>query len=198
VTNPNQRDLQSRTPVFIVSPEFVRGYELRPGIFYGKTKTVRPYTTKGINGKIHQIKCNFTEIAYAAGVKGDTARVAIERVIKKLASNVRSSGVAHMIVPTTGVFHVRDLCCAVAFDESLIKDSLITSNANLTAVDRKSHALKFLTLDRMDQFQLSQSGYDVNRNNFQGRFMSMDKDGKDYLKTLGIGGDNLFNDKYRP
>ena len=73
VTNPNVRDLQSRVPVFIVSPEFLKGGGIRSGIFYKDTRNMRPYTSKGVNGKVHQIKCSFVEIGYGAGVNKDVA-----------------------------------------------------------------------------------------------------------------------------
>ena len=50
----------------------------------------------------------------------------------------------------------------------------------------------------MDQYQLSQSGYDVNRKTFQGRFMSMGSGAIEYLKELGIGNDEDYANKYRP
>lgn len=111
-----------------------------------------------------------------------------------------------MIIPTVGVFHVRDRICAVAFDEGLSKDTFSITNNNYTANERKDEATKFLTLDRMDQFQLSQCGYDVDRKDYQGRFMSLDEDCYDYLKSgLGISTNNIFegsngqqNSRYRP
>lgn len=197
VTNPMMRDLQPRMPVFIVSPEFINGGNIKTGIFYGKTGTMRPYCNKGVNGKIQVVKFNYTDVAYSSGVKTDVARTSIDRVLKKLANSVRYSGFTHMIIPTTGVFHVRDRICAVAFDDGLSKDAFSISNNNLTATDRKKEALKFLTLDRMDQYQLAQSGYDVKQPTYKGRFMSMDNGGKEYLKTLGIGENNM-EEKYRP
>jgi len=83
VTNPNIRDAQSRIPVFIVSPEFVKGSTIRTGIYYGQTHTMRPYTNKGSSGKMHQTKCSYTEIGYSAGVDKDVARTGIERIVHK-------------------------------------------------------------------------------------------------------------------
>lgn len=117
VTNPESRDAQSRIPVFIVSPEFVLGGGIKPGIFYGKTRSLRPYTNKGKNGVMHCVKCSFVDVAHSAGVDKDLARTSIERVIKKLASSVRGIATAHMIIPTVGIFHVKDNISAVAFDD---------------------------------------------------------------------------------
>lgn len=97
VTNPYTRDPQSRQPVFIVAQEFVSGGGIKPGIFYNKTRSIRPYCNKGTIGKIQQTKCNYTDIAYTAGVKADIARMSIERVVKKLANNVRQTGFTSMI-----------------------------------------------------------------------------------------------------
>ena len=196
VTNPMIRDAQPRVPVFLISPEFVSGGNIKTGIFYGKTGTMRPYCNKGTNGKIHIVKCNYTEVGSCSGVKSDTARTAIERVLKKLANSVRHNGMTHMILPTVGVFHVKNALCAVAFDAGLNKDTFEISNQNYTATDRKKEALKFLTLDRMDQYQMSQSGYDVDRPTYKGRFLSMDNSAKEYLSNQGVDGN--LEDKYRP
>ena len=145
VTNPSTRDSQSRIPVFIVSPEFVSGGNLKTGIFYGKTRSIRPYSNKGVNGKIQQAKCNYTDIAYGAGVKADVARIAVERVIKRMSNSVRAQGFTSMILPTVGVFHCRDGIVAVAFDDGLTRDTFSITNNNLSATDRKKESLKFLT-----------------------------------------------------
>ena len=129
------RDAQPRVPVFLISPEFVSGGNIKTGIFYGKTGTMRPYCNKGTNGKIHIVKCNYTEVGTCSGVKADTARTAIERVLKKLANSVRHHGMTHMILPTVGVFHVKNALCAVAFDAGLNKDAFEISNNNYTATD---------------------------------------------------------------
>lgn len=96
---------------------------------------------------------------------------------------MRQTGKAHMIIPTIGVFHVNNNTCAVAFDEGLQKDTFEITNNYLSANQRKEFSKKFLTLDRMDQFQLAQSGYDVENKDYQGRFMSVGEDGYDYLKS---------------
>ena len=198
VTNPNDRDLQSRVPVFLISPEFYKGSGLKTAMFYQRTNTMRPYTNSGLNGKMQLVKCNFVEVGHAAGVDKDLARTCIERVCKKLADSVRSTGRAHMVLPTIGVFHVKDGMSAVAYDEGLGKDVFKISNTNLSAIQRKSDAKQFLTLDRMDQYQLSQSGYDVENKDYQSRFMSIDPEGLEYLKSLDIKTNAIKEQNYRP
>ena len=176
VTNPKDRDAQSRIPVFLVSPEFVKGGGIRPGIFYGKTRTIRHYTNTGTNGKMHSVKASYVEVGHNAGVDKDLARTSIERVVKKLATEVRQNGSAHMIIPTVGVIHVRDGVCAVAFDDGITKDIFKITNNKFSANQRKNESKSFLTLDRMDQYQLSQSGYDVDKKDYQSKFMSIGPD----------------------
>ena len=64
VTNPKQRDFNRRTPVFIVSPNFSLGGNLKTGIWCKEFGHIRPYNNKGVSGQMHLIKCNFTEIGY--------------------------------------------------------------------------------------------------------------------------------------
>lgn len=62
VTNPKQRDLARRRPVFIVSPNFNMGGNLKTGIWFKEFGHIRPYNNKGVSGQMHLIKCNYTEI----------------------------------------------------------------------------------------------------------------------------------------
>ena len=78
-----------------------------------------------------------------------------------------------MIIPTVGVFNVKARLAAVGFDNGLCKDSRIITNKNFSSLQRKRRANNFLTMKKMDQFNLSQSGYNVPR--YEGRFMSIDK-----------------------
>ena len=50
----------------------------------------------------------------------------------------------------------------------------------------------------MDQYQLSQSGYDVNKKGYQSRFVSIDEDGLEYLKSLDIKTNAIKEQNYRP
>lgn len=137
-------------------------------------------------------------MGHSAGVDKDLARTSIERVIKKLASSVRGTGSAHMIIPTVGIFHVKDNNCAVAFDDGLCKDIFKVSNVNYNAGQRKIESRNFLTLDRMDQYQLSQSGYDVDKKDYQSKFMTINEDGLEYLDSLDIKHNALSGGNYRP
>jgi len=62
VTNPKERDIGRRAPVFIISPNFFPGGNLKPGAFSTEFGHIRPYNNQGANGVMHLIKCNFTEI----------------------------------------------------------------------------------------------------------------------------------------
>ena len=64
VTNPKIRDIGRRVPVFIISPNFNPGANLKPASFSNEFGHIRPYDNKGVSGVLHLIKCNFTEIGY--------------------------------------------------------------------------------------------------------------------------------------
>lgn len=70
---------------------------------------------------------------------------------------------------------------AVAFDNGLESDARVITNKNMNSVRRKTRAKKFVTLDVMDQFSLSRSGYDVP--SYEGRFMRVDSEAENILKS---------------
>lgn len=88
VTNPEQRDLRHRTPVFLVSKEFVPGFSLQTGIVSGGS--IRPYSMKGVISGLPQAKINYTDIGFGAGVDKDTAKICFERVIRELAERTKA------------------------------------------------------------------------------------------------------------
>ena len=88
VTNPQQRDVRLRRPVFLVSKEFVKGMNIGTGIVSGGS--LRPFSMKGAISGIGETKVNFTEIGIYAGVDKDNARVCVERVIKDLSEKTKN------------------------------------------------------------------------------------------------------------
>lgn len=88
VTNPEQRDVRLRRPVFLVNKEFVKGMNISAGVVTGGL--IRPYSMKGVVSGVGQTKINYTEIGIYAGVDKDNAKVCIERVIKELSEKVKS------------------------------------------------------------------------------------------------------------
>lgn len=75
VTNPKERDIGRRVPVFIISPNFFPGGNLKPGAFSVEFGHIRPYNNQGANGVMHLIKCNFTEIGYHRLIENPIGRV---------------------------------------------------------------------------------------------------------------------------
>ena len=88
VTNPDQRDLRLRVPVFLINKEFVKGVTIQTGIISGGN--IRPFSMKGVISGLGQAKVNYTEIGFNAGLEKDVAKICVERVIKELAEKAKA------------------------------------------------------------------------------------------------------------
>lgn len=126
VTNPQQRDLRQRTPVLLISKEFVKGLSIREGIVVGGT--VRAFSMKGVISGLPQIRANYTDIGYNAGMDKDTAKICVERVIKELAEKARLGKNVDMEIPNLGRFLIKNQTAAIEFDEFLVTDALDATN----------------------------------------------------------------------
>lgn len=75
VTNPVERDLRPRNPVFIISKDFALGVPIKSGIFFHQEfgSGIRAYSIYGSNGEVPVAKANFTEIASYANMTKDNA-----------------------------------------------------------------------------------------------------------------------------
>jgi len=74
--------------VFLISKEFVPGFNITPGIISGGI--LRPYSMKGVISGLPQTKINYTDIGFGAGIDKDTAKVCVERVIRELAEKTKA------------------------------------------------------------------------------------------------------------
>ena len=88
VTNPNQRDVRLRKPVFIIAKEFVKGLPIKSGMYseFG----MRPFSLTGVVSGLGQTKANYTEIGTYGNLDKDTARVCVERIIREMAEKVKN------------------------------------------------------------------------------------------------------------
>ena len=87
MTNPVERDIRIRKPVFIVSKEFGNGITVKPGIM--TNHGIRPYSLNGVPSGIPLTKANFTEIGLNAGVEKETAILCITRLLQDLVQKVQ-------------------------------------------------------------------------------------------------------------
>lgn len=88
VTNPNERDIRIRKPVFIVSKEFGNGRELKAGIM--TNQGIRPYSMSGVTSGIPLVKVNFTELGVYAGLDKDTATLCCARLVQDLSERAQT------------------------------------------------------------------------------------------------------------
>lgn len=87
MTNPLERDRQHRIPVFIISKEFCKGYNIKSGI-YGEFG-IRPYTVSWINGSVQEYKANFTEIGCLGNVNKDVAQLSFDRFLRIISDKAK-------------------------------------------------------------------------------------------------------------
>jgi Ca2+-binding EF-hand superfamily protein len=109
------------------------------------------------------------------------------------------SGQVEMALPGVGVFNVNNGLAGFAFEKGLIGHAIHTTNKHYTSTDRKKVAESYLTNDTMDKFYLSEQGYDVK--GYEGRYMSVKPDGKEFLeKKLNISYNSMHDSgsNYRP
>ncbi|CAD8157187.1 unnamed protein product [Paramecium pentaurelia] len=174
VTNPVDRDKQPRQPVFLVAKEFVNGFNLKTAIAIGRQ--LRPYKVQ-TSGKIQHAIVNWAEIALYASQNKDSAKMAVERVLKSLSDIVRNRDVVEVEIPCVGTFFVKAHCAAVQFIESLMDGCKEITKRPLS--ERKSKGDMRLTQQYLQQ--LSKSTH-PEENNF-----IIDDNAKNYLtNSLGI------------
>ncbi|CAK76335.1 unnamed protein product (macronuclear) [Paramecium tetraurelia] len=174
VTNPVDRDKQPRQPVFLVAKEFVNGFNLKTAIANGRQ--LRPYNIQ-TSGKIQHAIVNWAEIALYASQNKDSAKMAVERVLKSLSDIVRNRDIVEVEIPCVGTFFVKARCAAVQFLESLMDSCKEITKRPLS--ERKSKGDMRLTQQYLQQ--LSKSSH-PEENNF-----IIDDNAKNYLTNqLGI------------
>ena len=154
VTNPQDRDLRPRNPVFIISKDFVKGLEIKSGIFFQQEfgSGMRAYSIYGSNGEVPIAKANFTEVASYANMTKDNVETAVNRVIKHLSDKARTSGSCVIDVPSVGAFMVKNMIAAVKFTEFLQRDTRNVLSQSLH--DRKTRGDFSLTKDNLKKFAI--------------------------------------------
>lgn len=139
VTNPEDRNILPRTPVFVVSKEFVKGRKFTPGIFYHQDfgKGVRPFAVHGVNGEIPQTKLNMVEISSYANMDKDKTTLALNRVIKQLSEQANLRASLDVEVPNVGVLRLRNNIIAVAFNDLMVRDTRAIVSQSIDMRKRK-------------------------------------------------------------
>lgn len=121
-TNPDKRDKQIRTPVFMVSKDFVSLVTLRSGIVHTSASgicSVRPLELKGASGVVPKVKINYVEVASLCGKSKEVCREVCELVVKYLSDQTRNGSQVQIDIPQVGRFMVRNSVAAVSFTRDL-------------------------------------------------------------------------------
>ena len=126
-TNPDVRDRQERTPVFLVAKDFAGGVPLRTGIVGGaKDGRMRAYELKGSSGIIPQVKINYFEVATLTGSQAtkDACRAQCELIYKKCSDQARRGELVSEAIPHVGKLQIRGGLAGVIFDSNLAEETL--------------------------------------------------------------------------
>ena len=116
-TNQYDRDIKPRTPLFLVSNEFVD--YLKPGIFTEKSGLI--YYTQKLNNKVPIIKVNYAKISYGANISKEECFTIISSTIKFLADQIRRKAYNNnKYLPGLGLFIHRGNIFGMRFDYDLI------------------------------------------------------------------------------
>jgi nucleoid DNA-binding protein len=147
LTNPDQRDLQTRTPVFIVGKDFISGVKMRAGIansmthdIYlrdsdsyftqtsggGSRSKVLPFDVKHLNGIIPKHDISWTEVAVLTGNPKATKCVCKEHcelIIDKFSKKAHAGFKVDSVIPHVGRLSISIGICAVIFNDDIIGQS---------------------------------------------------------------------------
>ena len=116
-TNQYDRDIKPRTPLFLVSNEFVD--YLKPGIFTEKSGLI--YYTQKLNNKVPIIKINYAKISYGANISKEECFTIISSTIKFMADQIRRKAYNNnKYLPGLGLFIHRGNIFGMKFDYDLI------------------------------------------------------------------------------
>ena len=121
-TNQYNRDIKPRTPLFLVSQEFVD--YLKPGIFTEKSGLI--YYTQKLNNSVPIIKVNYAKISYGANISKEECFTIISSTIKLLADQIRRKVYNNTkILPGVGLLINRNNIFGIKFDYNLISDTFM-------------------------------------------------------------------------
>lgn len=88
VTNPKERDIRKRRPIFIISKDFGRGINCKPGMY--TEQGIRPHSMTGVVSGLGVAKINYTEIGSYCNMDKDEAKICVEKFIYQLSEKARA------------------------------------------------------------------------------------------------------------
>ncbi|CAG9333497.1 unnamed protein product [Blepharisma stoltei] len=97
VTSPNLRDRDDRLPVFIATPDLAPN--VRAGISH--QSGIRPFSAKGISGKVPTTKLNYAEFAILTNSTKDEGKNKVDEAIRHLGESLKAG--KDIRIPIEGV-----------------------------------------------------------------------------------------------
>ena len=117
-TNPYERDLRFREPIFIVSKEF--NEKFLPGE-YTRQNGIRYYTQKE-SKDTPIVKINYAEMAYSISISKDELTNLIKHLFMYISESIVNKTFKSKILPGLGTIINRNNVIAVKFDENFINN----------------------------------------------------------------------------
>ena len=117
-TNEYIRDIKRRTPIFIVSKDFID--YLKPGIYNEKYGLI--YNTQKENKNISIVKLNFVKISLALNVSKEEVYTIISSIIKNMSDSIRRLEFKGKKLPNIGTFLIKNNIFGVKFEKEFANE----------------------------------------------------------------------------
>ena len=117
-TNEYNRDIKRRSPVFIVSNDYID--YIKPGIYTEKSGII--YYTQKINKNVSIVKVNFAKLSCGGNISKEEMSTIIYSIIKNMSDKIRRMEFKEKYLPGVGIFLVKGNIFGMKFDKNLFDE----------------------------------------------------------------------------
>ena len=117
-TNEYKRDIKKRSPIFIVSKDFID--YLKPGVYSDKYGLI--YNTQSENKNISIVKLNLSKISLALNISKEEAHTIISSIIKNMGDKIRRMEFKGKNLYKIGTFLIKNNIFGVKFEKDFMKE----------------------------------------------------------------------------
>ena len=171
--NQTERDKRLRHPVFIVSNEFLKGYNIKSGII-SDSGTITHYEQK-LNNNISCVKLNISEISLSLGIPKVEVGTIIDNILRYISDKIKIGEFKNKEIPGVGILIYRNKILAVKFTNELC--NYIKDKPNKFNEYKKHINLSSQLLDKKKEYPNATYNLGFNNNN---------KHTNNYNSSIGI------------
>ena len=117
-TNEYIRDIKKRSPIFIVSKEYID--YLKPGIYNDKYGLI--YNTQKENKNINIVKLNLSKISLSLNVSKEEVYTIINAILKNMSDSIRRMQFKGKMIPGIGSFLLKNNIFGVKFEKEFANE----------------------------------------------------------------------------